>query len=140
VSSKTRESSLWAWLRDGTKDLRPELHLTRIENLVGEGTPDVEGWYANQFWCELKALTRKPGLIDSEVSQEQIRWHRRRWQAGGRSWFLIQLGSSHRAVRFLIPGEAHLLFRIPVTEKLLEKHSVLKPSASPHDYVKMMGK
>lgn len=101
---KIRESNLWNWLREGGRPLRPDLDLQRIENLVGVGTPDVEGCYqGSQFWIELKAIDDS-GSLDVEVSPEQVMWHRRRHLAGGRSWFLIQVGSGSRAMRFLIPG------------------------------------
>lgn len=101
---KTRESQLWNWLRDGTRAQRPDLDMQRIENLVGVGTPDVEACYQGiAFWIELKAINDQENL-DVEVSPEQVMWHRRRARAGGRSWFLIQVGSGAQARRFLIPG------------------------------------
>lgn len=102
--SKTRENSgLWRWFRSGTRHLRPLLHMQRVENGVATGTPDVEGFYGKQFWTELKAVD-DCGEIDVEVSTEQVVWHNLRHRAGGRSWFLIQVGSGAKARRFLIPG------------------------------------
>lgn len=141
--SKTRESSLWAWLRDGSITMRPDLDMSRIENTVDEGTPDVEGYYQGQFWCELKALARpvKPSTkIDLEVDTEQVRWHRRRFLAGGYSWFFIQVGSGHSAKRYLIPGYRCMELQKKQLESTLEKWSVLDPSKKAPNYLKMMGK
>lgn len=142
--SKTRESSLWGWLRDGTKTYRPLLDMSRVENTVDEGTPDVEGCYdGGQFWCELKSLTRpiKPSTaINLEVDTEQVRWHRRRSLAGGRTWFLIQVGSGLKASRYLIPGYRSMKLEQKRTEAELESLAVIIPGANARNLLKMMGK
>ena len=129
-SAKARETSLWTWLRKGGKSLEPGLHMTRIENLVGEGTPDVEGFYNyKQFWCELKAVAQpaKPTtLIDCELRTEQLRWHRRRYLAGcENTWILIQVGSGINCKRFLINNLHIKALRGKVSLKRLEAMSAL---------------
>lgn len=135
---------MWGWLRDGTKSLRPLLDMSRVENTVDEGTPDVEGCLeGEQFWCELKALARpvKPSTrIDLEVDTEQVRWHRRRSKAGGRTWFLIQVGSGRSASRYLIPGYRSMKLAEKRSEAELESLAVIIPGANARNILKMMGK
>lgn len=107
-----RESSLWKWLSEAEKklDFSPDLHWRRIENLVGEGDPDVEGCYfGNAFNIELKvaerpARTTTRVLGPADIRPKQIPWAKARWEAGGSSYFLIQVGSSAKAKRYLIRG------------------------------------
>jgi hypothetical protein len=106
-----RESSLWKWLLNGkdafTDDL---LHMTRIENLVDEGTPDVEGCLdGDAFWIELKSNARPKRettrcIEPRDIRPQQEPWLKRRWNAGGNAWMLIQIGEGHNAKRYLVPG------------------------------------
>lgn len=135
---KARETSLWNWLYEGSKKINRPLQLERIENLVGVGTPDVQGFLGQQFWCELKSIARTDSL-DCEVSSDQVRWHRQRWRVGGTSWFLIQVGSGHKAFRFLIPGYRALALQDRVAIKVLKSWSVMNPSEKASNCLKMMG-
>jgi len=78
----------------------------RIENLLGEGMPDV--FVAPASWVELKAPHRpaRPGrtplLGNAEgLRTAQINWHIRASQAGIRSYILIR---DDTGALFLIPG------------------------------------
>lgn len=136
-NAKVLESSLWSWLKKGGDSI-DLIHLERIENIAGVGTPDVQGWLGCQFWCELKALAKKP-VIDCEVSPDQVRWARKRHMVGGYSWFLIQVGSGKDAERFLIPGyRAHFLGKETALDDLRE-YSVIKPTSKARNYLIMMG-
>lgn len=136
--TKTRETSLWGWLRDNTKQLRPKLHLQRIENICAEGTPDVNGFYGREFWVELKAVARTE-MIDTGVDIEQANWARRRDLAGGQSWFLIQVGSGSSARRYLIEGGyGHRLVN-PVSEQALNDWSAVDPSESAPKLLETLG-
>lgn len=130
-SRKARESSLWTWVYAGTRYLRPALHLVRVENICEKGTPDVEGCYlGRQFHVELKAIARGLGELDTGVSDDQVDWHKARHRAGGRSWFLIQVGSGHGAGRYLVDGaRAASLQRI--SEDGLLSLAAIPPSATP---------
>jgi hypothetical protein len=123
--------------------MRERLHMERIENLVGTGTPDVQGFFGEQFWVELKALSRpadKTTPIDCELDIDQVRWHRNRWRVGGRSWLLIQVGSRNQARRYLIPGYRAFVLQKPALESDLEAFCVLNPQANPRNFMKMLGK
>lgn len=134
-NSKARESSLWTWLYSGSRSLRPALHLCRIENICERGTPDVEGFYrGTQFWVELKAIARRETL-DTGVDPDQVAWHRRRAQAGGPSYFLIQVGSASGARRYLIRGAWGATIAAPITEEQLERMAVIPPRSSPLDII-----
>ena len=51
-----REVRLWEWLRDGLRGT-DGLHMRRVENLVSEGDPDVDGcWHGRYFELELKGV------------------------------------------------------------------------------------
>jgi hypothetical protein len=117
--------------------------MQRVENLVGTGTPDVEGFYRKQFWIELKAVGRPiNGHIDVEVSPEQVAWHRRRQRAGGATWFLIQVGSGHGAKRYLIPGHrADALHPDckPWQEKTLQRIDMLDGGENAPNMLKTLG-
>jgi len=107
-----RESSLWKWLQQAEAKLyfTPDLHWRRIENLVAEGDPDVEGCYRGVcFNIELKVADRPARettrvLGPADIRPKQIPWAKARWTAGGSSYFLIQVGSSAKAHRYLITG------------------------------------
>lgn len=107
-----RETSLWKWLSraDAMLDFSPDLHWRRVENLVAEGDPDVEGCYKGMaFNIELKVSERPARdttrvLGPADIRPKQIPWAKARWAAGGSSYFLIQVGSSAKAARYLIPG------------------------------------
>lgn len=107
-----RESALWGWLsklKQQVKGPRNNLQAERIENAVGSDYPDVEGCYNGcQFHWELKSVKRParegtpiriPHLTDG-----QVRWHKKRHDCGGNSYFLVQVGSGHRRMIYLLPG------------------------------------
>lgn len=108
----TKESNLWRWLSKGIKlynRTEPDsMHLTRIENTVGEGTPDVEGCLRGlAFWIELKSvMPAKSGRLDirKAIRPGQVPWLVKRWKAGGSAFMLIQVGSGIKARRYLVPG------------------------------------
>jgi penicillin-binding protein-related factor A (putative recombinase) len=113
------EQNLWKWLR---KEVQPlikskELHICRIENLVGAGYPDVEGCYDGcHFHIELKALARpkrKSTPLRVKFQPRQIPWLKKRWTAGGNCWVLLRVGTKRDAKHYLVPGNnAHLLNKI----------------------------
>jgi len=79
--------------------------MTRIENRVAKGMPDVEGCLDGaQLWLELKSASRPRGggALNFEVRAAQVAWHTARAVAGGVSYFLIGVGPPRRL--YLIPG------------------------------------
>lgn len=109
-----RETSLWRWLSKARGKLQDGLHMNRVENSISSGMPDVEGCLSAagiqggmQFWIELKSVPR-PRHPDTKLPiklrDSQVEWARRRIEAGGRSWILVQVGSGHTAQRYLLYG------------------------------------
>lgn len=126
-NSKIDESNLWQWLVKDVKALRQRARITRIENAVDSGTPDVQGTLdGGSFWMELKAVAR-PALRDTcllsrmNLKPEQISFLHKESQAGGLAWVLLQVGSAEDARRYLIPGADVLNFQgsVPMPEKAL---------------------
>lgn len=133
-----RESSLWKWF-ERANDLVPDpelglLHMRRVENLVAEGDPDVEGCYkGGAFNIELKVAPRpsRPTtrvLGPADIRPKQVPWAKARWKAGGQSYFLIQVGSSRSARRYLIPGHRASGI-VGATEEVLYDMSIIDPQA-----------
>ncbi len=118
-----RESALWSSF---SKSARKEiadcgiLHMERIENMLGAGTPDVEGFVKffgtsdapplrGQFAIELKSSERPaknttPVRFKLRGREAQIEWMRKRWELGGNAFFLLQVGSGHDRILYLAPG------------------------------------
>lgn len=90
------------------------LHIQRVENVVGAGTPDVEGCLnGNTFWIELKQATvYQNGNCRIKFQPKQPGWLKRRVASGGKAFVLI----GAKADRFLIPG--HLAEEIEGTVSL----------------------
>lgn len=138
--SGTRESGLWRWLAKAKMTLREALHMTRVENLVGQGTPDVEGCLGNQFWMELKCEAR-PANEDTPIRPKfrptQVPWLLRRAGAGGKAFVLLQVGMGGRAARYLIPARfARRLEEHGMTEAQLGECSAASPRASAEQVVR----
>jgi hypothetical protein len=74
------ETDIWKKLRATLT----ESHLTRVENAISSGAPDVHGCHAGvDFWIELKMYAR---LIKFRPSQ--IGWMAQRLRAGGDTYVL----------------------------------------------------
>lgn len=105
------EQKLWDKMR---KALHVErgIHLERIENLVGDGIPDVlcSTKEAGACFIELKAQDRLPAREDSKVlgsaglRVSQRNWHFDWRRNGGVSWVLIGIEQKEF---LLIPGHWH---------------------------------
>lgn len=117
-----RESALWETIKKARVVFGDALHLQRIENMLGAGTPDVEGYldYAllgsainrrtGQFWLELKSSARPvrpttPVRFKLRGRDEQIEFMRRRWALGGNAFFLLQVGAAAKRMIYLAPGD-----------------------------------
>lgn len=118
--------------------LEQHLHLERIENVVGVGTPDV--WvlsHANRVTpLELKAVQGFPARPLTRVlgpkvglSRDQRNWHMAWQQAGGQSAILVGVGGDRQ---YLFPGYAHDLinefnqaqfemFALPDWERIIKR-------------------
>ena len=92
-----KEASLWQWLAKLRRTHQP-IHIERIENRVGVGVPDVQGCYNGiPFMVELKVAPKptKPNTpVKIVLRESQREWHSDRLAAGGRSFFLVQVGKT----------------------------------------------
>jgi hypothetical protein len=132
-----REVRLWEWLTERLRGT-PGLHMRRVENLVSEGDPDVDGcWNGRYFELELKGCDRPKlgGLLDFEVRQSQVIWHRKRWRCGGNVWLYVRVGRGRDVRRYLVPGSRTGEVKEGVTEDQLAAMSVLPPG---HDALEML--
>lgn len=94
--SRKPEQALWDRLRRARP---PWLYLERIENMVGEGRPDVDALWRGLFTpIELKARLTLPARAgtwvfgDNGLSVEQRNWHLTWNNHGGRSLIIAQAG------------------------------------------------
>lgn len=134
ASPKVSESRLWSWLeKPCRKHFKKALHMTRLENSVGTGTPDVEGQLdgCGQFWMELKCCARparETSKLNIKFRPTQLPWLRRRARAGGKVYVLVQVGSGATASRYLVSSHVLYMFEHPRTEKDLGSMSLIKPN------------
>ncbi len=107
--------------------------MRRVENMVGDGDPDVDGcWKGRYFELELKGCDRpaKDGSLNFDVRQSQVIWHRRRWKCGGNIWLYIRVGKGRDVRRYLVPGNLTGQVKEGMTEADLARVSVLPPGHS----------
>lgn len=74
----------------------PEVHWQRIENVAGTGVPDVNGCLDGiEFWIECKI--GKAGSF--EIRPDQIAWHTKRVNKGGRCFVVVREDSTMRVYK-----------------------------------------
>lgn len=128
MNNVTAEKNLWQWLLKAAKALRPELkkrlHWQRIENAVKIGTLDVEGAFDSvSFVAELKSVPRA-GKIAIGLTTAQAMFMLARYDAGERSWLLIEVGRGFGTKRYLISGQHAKVLVKPIEEGILAQLSV----------------
>lgn len=143
MSDRNRESSLWGWLKDHLKELRPrKFHIQRVENAVAKGVPDVEGCIDGwSFWCELKvAYPMASDRVRVRIEQAQVNWAIRRCRAGGRSWVLVRVtGKTWRENRhYLVWGLDAQELREPIALQRLEELSAAAPASAAVELLRTM--
>lgn len=130
MSSKTRETQLWKWLRDGVADLKSN-HIDRVD---AEDRTDVDGCFAGHaYWIELKTEARpvrRGTLIRVGLSTGQVDWLQARGEAGAKVWVLVQVGSGAAARRYLVWYAAAEMVRRGVTEACLDSLSSVEPKGT----------
>lgn len=81
------ETKAWNDFRDAHLWILNQIHIVRVENSTGPGTPDVNICVKGQeTWIENKVAT-PTGLVKFQVSQ--VPWLERRWACGGSVWILV---------------------------------------------------
>jgi hypothetical protein len=103
------EKAMWAAMRPLLSGLDP----VRVENMVNQGTPDVN---YRDGWIELKYAPKWPTLSTTPLRvhhfyKEQRVWHIRRESVGGTSFVMLKVGEEW----LLFGGEmaAYCLWSIP---------------------------
>jgi hypothetical protein len=134
-ADRTKESSLWGWLRDHVVDLPTTArHLQRIEDSTKSGTPDVEGCIdGHAFWIELKVAyeQRTKGTVRIKTTDKQVYFALKRRKAGGLSWYLIRVGTYPKWAHYLIPGQyAEELLDKPISLARLNALAAVDPQSS----------
>lgn len=134
MSERSTEANLWQWLRKAKPELGNTLELRRVENVLEQGTPDVEGCLSGgQFWIELKCTgSNNEGSMKLRFQPGQIPWLTRRTLAGGRAFVLVQVDKGHHARRYLIRATEQSLATISlpgITERMLCILACVAPDA-----------
>ena len=107
------EQKLFQDLKKQLEKAKKQIHLVRVENLIEQGTPDLNCCYEGvEFWLELKA---DDGRIP-RLSKYQIAWHYRRHKAGGKSWILQRTQKDERLKLFEGSGTKDVGTWSPVME------------------------
>ena len=119
MTSRSRESSLWAWLNDH----KPAgCVMRRVEDVLQKGTPDIPLaiYKGRSFVVELKSVPRRPRAdVWCELTSDQAHFLRLWERSGGRSFVLVQVGMAAAARRYLVAaGDCHELLR-PLPEDRL---------------------
>jgi hypothetical protein len=88
-----RETNLNNLIMKALRSLDPH----RVENVISSGTPDIEFIGG---WIECKVLPAWPRLPHTPVrvplfTPQQRLWLRRRRNAGGRAWVVLQVGRDY---------------------------------------------
>jgi len=134
---KTREASLWRWLR-GARRLGHWVE--RVENMLAKSMPDVEASTGmGGFWVELKTAARPAKEItpvNVTFQKGQAKWLRRRWYVDRCAWLLIQVGPA----RYMIPGRQAVTIERGVTELELESHAVAPSDVAPAEMLEAVSK
>lgn len=78
-----KESEFWALVKGKLPG-----HAERVENALTKGTPDVNMCHESiELWLELKILDAKGTC---QLRPEQVLWHRKRQEHGGRVFVLAR--------------------------------------------------
>lgn len=143
MASKTRESSLWSWLKGAERAIGPDLRMERVENAVSSGTPDVDGvLMGRHFKAELKTVARparESTGLHIKFQPAQPDWIRSWSSAGGRVFVLVQVGSGAMARRYLVPGRNIDVLEDPeLTECTLANISLTGYRRRPEELIRIM--
>lgn len=144
-----RESSLWKWLSNARDSLRERVDLRRVEDSIGAGFPDVDGFLRGEpdpavrfhsvaereqyeresrwtfgFKIELKSHVRpaRPATairFPLEKRRAQVAFMKRRYQMGEAAYFLLQVGEASDRLLYLAPGDAGERLRAGMNESEL---------------------
>lgn len=124
-----RETSLWAWLNTARNTMREDLDMRRVEDMMGAGFPDVDGFAkvdgtGYSFKLELKSEVRPfrsttPIRFKLKSRDAQIEFMRRRYFMGESAYFLLQVGEGRDRFLYLAPGSIGAALKVGITEAQL---------------------
>jgi hypothetical protein len=136
-----RESGLWKWLSNARQDLRECVDLRRVEDSIGAGFPDVDGFALMKeqkrdgalwveeiipfaFKIELKSEVRParpatPVRFKVQKRAAQIEFMRKRYTMGESAYFLLQVGEAADRMLYLAPGDCGARLKEGLTESEL---------------------
>lgn len=101
------DGGLWNYIRPL---ISPFGRATRVENLLGKGTPDVAWTFGGvSGWLELKYEKNKmAGAMEiKSLTLEQVIWLEEEVASGGRAWVLLKFGTSYLLLK---PWVVRLIF------------------------------
>ncbi|WP_027521730.1 hypothetical protein [Bradyrhizobium sp. Ec3.3] len=121
-----RESSLWNWLSKARLELPDHVHMERVENMLGAGFPDVDGYFAphGAFQLELKS-TKRPARPTTPVRfalkgrEAQMAYLKKRWGLGANAFFFLQVGEGADRTLYLAPGDIGESLKAGILESAL---------------------
>lgn len=127
------ERTQWQWLSKARREMDLPIHMERLENMIGAGHPDVELCYmGRQNWIEQKVAKRPARAttvlrFGSPLRDSQYEWALKRIAAGGRVWYLIQVGGGAERQMYLIRATVETVNALykHVTEEWCREHDAL---------------
>jgi hypothetical protein len=134
---RKREQKLWDSMRRQYKrwhawNLDCPIWFDRLENLVGEGIPDLRAhaMHLPECWVELKAIEAFPFRGSTPVlGREGLRPAQENWlhlhhQYGGRSLVLIGVGEAHERVVYGVGSKFALVLNAMPRQELMDAAEV----------------
>jgi hypothetical protein len=108
VRVRKAEQKVWDAMKRAQKRIAPKLWMQRVENLVGDGMPDV---YVEGPWIELKAAKLPKRLTtrlqySEGVRQSQVNWHLKAETRGVISYILVRVEEKKDEPLLLLGGFA----------------------------------
>jgi hypothetical protein len=101
--------------------------ISRVENTVDTGTPDISGAYYKDYWVELKAVEKEysQGLkIETLLEPSQIVWHSRRVMFGSIIFIMTKYNDA-------------IFVSVCIAPKLYENVEVFFKEKNTFDYIKL---
>ena len=117
---KKPEAQFWELLKEHKAEALPG-DVSRVENYADTGTPDLSCARGQDYWVELKAVTRPVELKDESVGKGVIPlleptqgvWHARRVSQGTHIFMLIKYDNAILLWKCYAPERYDLLLTVP---------------------------
>jgi hypothetical protein len=87
----------------------------RVENMAGEGMPDVSGvYYGCDYWIELKVCDNKAKIVDPSAlcRESQLVWHTLRGRQGSLIFVMVKYSFCIMLYRWKKHGEYDIIVRV----------------------------